>query len=111
MWKSVRTAGVAWLVLAAVPAMAQTPSATTLPANPGTGGGYAGAVTGPGSIGGNQDGILGSPGTDGAFPNGPAGPASLTGHTLTATGSLNGLTGGYALTPTGRAVLLGVNPG
>jgi hypothetical protein len=106
MWKTVLTGGVAWLALVAVPAMAQLlPGATTLPANPGTGGGYAGAMTGPGSIGGNPDGIMGSPGTNGAWPVGPAGPASLTGDTLTATGSLNGLTGGYSLTPSGRAVL------
>ena len=54
---------------------------------------------------------MGNPGTNGAFPNGPAGPSSLAGDTLTATGSLNGLTGGYPLSPDGRAVLLGVNPG
>jgi len=112
MWKTVLMAGAAWLALAAAPAMAQPAwSTTTLPANPGTGGGYAGELAGPGSIGGNPDGVMGNPGTNGAFPNGPAGPSSLTGDALTATGSLNGLTGGYPLSPDGRAVLLGVNPG
>lgn len=112
MRKSVLVAGIAWLALAAAPAIAQPAwSTTTLPANPGTGGGYAGALTGPGSIGGNADGVMGSPGTDGAFPAGPAGLSSLTGDALTATGSLNGLTGGYPLSPDGRAVLLGINPG
>jgi hypothetical protein len=105
MWKAMLAAGASWLILAAVPAMGQAPGATTLPATPGTGGGYAGAVTGPGSIGGNPDGIMGSPGTNGAFPNGPAGPRSLTGETLTATGFMDGLTGGYPLTRRGRAVL------
>lgn len=105
MWKAMLAAGASWLMLAAVPAMGQAPGATTLPAVPGTGGGYGGAVTGPGSIGGNPDGIMGNPGTNGAFPNGPAGPRSLTGETLTATGSIDGLTGGYPLTRRGRAVL------
>jgi hypothetical protein len=110
MFKAILAGGVVGLAIA-VPALAQPATTTTLPANPGTGGGYAGAFTGPGSIGGNADGIMGSPGTNGAFPNGPAGPASLTGDTLTATGSLNGLTGGYPLTPRGRAVLVGVGRG
>ncbi len=105
MWRSVVLAGVASLALAAAPALGQVPNASFLPATPGTGGGYAGALTGPGTIGGNPSGIMGSPGTDGAFPNGPAGPSSLTGDTLTATGEQDGLTGGYPVTPSGRAVL------
>jgi hypothetical protein len=105
MFKAILAGGIVWLALAAAPALAQPVSATTLPANPGTGGGYAGALTGPGSIGGNPEGIMGSPGTDGAFPIGPSGPRSLTGETLTATGSMDGMTGGYALTPGSRAVL------
>ena len=107
MRKAIIAAAVAGLALAAAPTFAQT-----LPAMPGTGGGYAGAVTGPGSIGGNPDGIMGSPGTDGAWPNGPAGLSSVAGETLTATGSMNGLTGGYpSTTPRGLATLLGIGGG
>src|SRR5262249_3185999 len=90
MRKAILAVAVAGFALAVAPALAQR-----LPAMRGTGGGYAGAMTGPGSIGGNPDGIMGSPGTDGAWPNGPAGLSSVAGATLTATGSMNGLTGGY----------------
>jgi hypothetical protein len=111
MWKTMLTAGFASLFFAAAPAFAQPVTETTVPFMPGTGGGYAGALTGPGTIGGNGDRIMMSPGTNGSWPVGPSGLGSLTGSTFTATGSLNGLTGGYPVTPRGLAVLRGVNPG
>lgn len=102
--RNILLAGAVALLLAPTPGFAQLTTTFSLPAHPGTGGGYDGALTGPGTIGDNGSGIMRSPGTNGAWLFAPAGPSSLTGQALLGTGSVGGGTGGYPA-PRGQAIL------
>jgi hypothetical protein len=102
--RNILLAGAVALLVAPTPGFAQLTTTFGLPAQPGTGGGYAGELTGPGTIGANGSGIMGSPGRNAAWLFAPAGPSSLTGRSLLGTGSVGGGTGGYPA-PQGRAIL------